>query len=165
MRLEGSCHCGAVRFQVMSHTPHPYMHCYCSICRKTAGGGGFAINIMGQAKTLKVRGKKNLKIYRARLPVDGQAGKTRASTARRHFCAKCGSFLWIVDPSWPQWVYPFASSIDTPLPKPPAREHVLLDSAAPWVKVPKGKTESHFQGYPDQSIEDWHKERGLYETG
>ena len=39
--LEGSCHCGAVHFTVRSHTPQPYMHCYCSICRKTAGGGGY----------------------------------------------------------------------------------------------------------------------------
>ena len=55
-KLEGSCRCGAVHFSVMSHTPYPYQLCYCSICRKTAGGGGFAINLMGDYKTLKVRG-------------------------------------------------------------------------------------------------------------
>ena len=36
MKLNGSCHCGAVKFSVESHTPYPYMRCYCSICRKTA---------------------------------------------------------------------------------------------------------------------------------
>jgi hypothetical protein len=46
--LEGSCRCGAVRFSVASHTPYPYQLCYCSICGKTAGGAGFAINIMGE---------------------------------------------------------------------------------------------------------------------
>ena len=51
IRLDGSCRCGAIRF---SHTPHPYQLCYCTICRKTAGGGGYAINIMGAAATLKV---------------------------------------------------------------------------------------------------------------
>ena len=35
MKLEGSCHCGAVRFSVESHEPVPFMRCYCSICRKT----------------------------------------------------------------------------------------------------------------------------------
>ena len=64
--LEGSCHCGAVTFTVKSHTPQPYMHCYCSICRKTAGGGGYAINIMGEARTLKVTGRQHLAYYRAR---------------------------------------------------------------------------------------------------
>ena len=47
MKLKGSCHCGAVTFTLDSHTPQPFMRCYCSICRKTAGGGGYAINIMG----------------------------------------------------------------------------------------------------------------------
>src|SRR5215510_5287236 len=57
MTLEGSCRCGAVRFTVESHTPYPYQRCYCSICRKQDGGGGYAINIMGDADTLKVEGE------------------------------------------------------------------------------------------------------------
>ncbi|MGI9046838.1 MAG: GFA family protein, partial [Burkholderiales bacterium] len=40
MKLEGSCHCGAVRFRVESAHLYPFMRCYCSICRKTAGAGG-----------------------------------------------------------------------------------------------------------------------------
>ena len=49
MHLEGSCHCGAVRFSVEAHSPVPFMHCHCSICRKTAGSGGYAINLGGDA--------------------------------------------------------------------------------------------------------------------
>ena len=45
MKLNGSCHCQAVRFTVDAASPCPYMRCYCSICRKTAGGGGYAINL------------------------------------------------------------------------------------------------------------------------
>jgi hypothetical protein len=26
-------------------SPVPFLHCHCSICRKTAGGGGYAINL------------------------------------------------------------------------------------------------------------------------
>jgi len=112
MKLEGSCHCGAVRFSVVSHTPYPFLRCYCSICRKTAGGGGYAINIMGDAGTLKVRGRGSVAIYRAR--VDGRGKRRSRSPGQRHFCAKCASALWIHDPRWPEWVYPFASAIDTP---------------------------------------------------
>ncbi len=54
MLLEGSCHCGAVRFKVESRTPYPYLRCYCSVCRKTAGGGGYAINLMGDAASLRI---------------------------------------------------------------------------------------------------------------
>lgn len=160
MQLEGSCHCGAVRFGVVSHTPYPFMRCYCSICRKTAGGGGYAINIMGEAATLSVHGEKDVAVYRARLPVDGLRRRT-LSPARRHFCAKCGSALWVSDPRWRKWVYPFASAIDTPLPKPPEEVELMLDYAAPWAKIPKGRAHTHFAQYPEEAIIDWHRTRGL----
>ena len=160
MKLEGSCHCGALHFRVESHTPYPYMRCYCSICRKTAGGGGYAINIMGDAATLRVRGGRHLAVYRARLAKPGASRRT-LSPARRHFCARCASALWVADPRWPEWIYPFASAIDTPLPKPPETAEIMLDSAAGWVDVPAGPTHAHFALYPDEAIVDWHDRRGL----
>ena len=70
MQLKGSCHCGAVEFSVDSHTPYPYMRCYCSICRKTAGGGGFAINLGADAATLEIEGEGSITVYQAEL--DGE---------------------------------------------------------------------------------------------
>ncbi len=154
MRLEGSCHCGAVRFSLTSRTPYPYMRCYCSICRKTAGGGGYAINLMGEAGSLDVQGEESATVYQAR--IDGEQ-----SPMKRHFCRVCGSALWAWDPRWPELVHPFASAIDTPLPKPPERVHIMLDHAAPWVEVPEGPNETHFAEYPEESIEGWHRARGL----
>lgn len=157
MLLKGSCHCRAVKFSVASHTPYPYMRCYCSICRKTDGGGGYAINIMGEAKTLKVTGAKHLSIYRAKL------GSGKRSPGQRHFCSKCGSALWVADPRWPDWVYPFASAIDTPLPRAPQVVSIMLDYAEPWVEpAPKGAGNLRFGEYPKESIEAWHRKRGLY---
>ena len=63
MLLEGSCHCIAVRFSLHSHTPYPYAHCYCSICRKTAGSGGSGIFLLGLAETLKIEGDENITRY------------------------------------------------------------------------------------------------------
>ena len=160
MQLEGSCHCGAVHFGVLSHTPYPFMRCYCSICRKTAGGGGYAINIMGQADTLSVRGRKHVAIYRVLLASSGSVRRSRSPT-RRHFCVECGSALWAWDPRWPEWVYPFASAIDTALPKPAQHVELMLADAAPWVTIPKAPGHTHFAGYPDESIIDWHRKRGL----
>ena len=154
MQLTGSCHCGAIKFRLVSHTPQPYMRCYCSICRKTGGGGGYAINIMGQAKSLKVTGKKFLSVYRVK------AGR-KLSSAQRHFCSQCGSALWVADPRWPEWVYPFASAIDTPLPQPKETQHIMTDFAAPWVEVPKKISDRYFPGYPDEAIIDWHNKRRL----
>jgi hypothetical protein len=65
MHLEGSCHCGAVTFSLTSQHPYPYQRCYCSICRKTQGGGGYAINLAGEAQSLKVQGRKHISIYHA----------------------------------------------------------------------------------------------------
>ena len=148
MLLKGSCHCGAVRFSVQSETPYPYMYCYCSICRKTAGGGGYAINIMGKAETFKVKGRT--KSYRA-----------MRGGGERHFCPKCGSALWLWDRRWAQWLYPFASAIDTKLPAPKERQHVMLDSKAKWVAVPKGRNERRFREFSKEAIIDWHRKRGL----
>jgi len=160
MRLDGSCHCGNVRFHVESHTPYPFMRCYCSICRKTQGGGGYAINIMGDSATLAVRGERWLSVYRARIKEPGDKRK-RVSPGRRNFCSRCGSALWIYDPRWPEFVYPFASAIDTPLPKPPQDVELMLNYAAPWADVPKGRGHTHFREYPREGIADWHAKRGL----
>ena len=155
MRLEGSCHCGAVRFSLTSQTPYPYMRCYCSICRKTAGGGGYAINLMGAADSLKIHGEDHINVYQVRMPNGEQ------SPARRHFCRVCGSALWLFDPRWPELVHPFASAIDTPLPTPPTSSHIMLDHVASWVEVFAGEEDETYPEYPEDSIEDWHRARAL----
>jgi len=154
MRLEGSCHCRAVRFEVEAYAPVPYMRCYCSICRKTGGGGGYAVNLGARADSLKVEGEAEITVFHAR--IDGEE-----SPAERRFCRHCGSMLWVWDPGWPELVHPFASAIDTPLPEPPESVHILLDSKPAWVRLDARPGEPCFQGYPDRSLEDWHRDHGL----
>jgi hypothetical protein len=156
MRLEGSCQCGAVRFAVESSTPHPYMRCYCSICRKSAGGGGYAINLGAHNETLEVEGKEHLTFYHA--DRDGSP-----SQAQRHYCGQCGSHLWLWDPRWPELVHPQAGAIDTPLPVPPQIVHIMLESKPDWVVADIRPGDLSFDGYPEESIEAWHRRHGLYE--
>ena len=157
MKLEGSCHCGAVRFSLQSQTPVPYMRCYCSICRKTAGGGGYAINIMGLADTLEVIGTDYLKIYRVILE-NGEP-----SPGQRHFCTVCGSALWMADARWPELMHPFDSAMDTPLPAPPERVHIMENYRPAWAEPAAMAGDSHFGEYPEESIQSWHEKRGLLE--
>ena len=159
MNLEGSCHCGRVRFRCQAYAPVPFLHCYCSICRKTAGGGGFAINL--GARALEVEGREFVGVYQAR--IRGNDGECSVSSGRRHFCKECGSALWMFDPQWPDLVHPHASAIDTPLPAAPERVHMMLGSKANWVPVPDGQHDVHQDGYPDESLEDWHRRHGLLE--
>ncbi len=160
MQLEGSCHCGCVSFTVYSSHPYPYNLCYCSICRKTAGGGGYSINLGGEYKTLKVVGEEFISVYQAKIK-DSEAGDDHESPGKRHFCKKCGSALWQWDPRWPELVHPFASAVDTELPLPPERTHMMLGSKATWVVTHAGLSDKLFEGYPKESLADWHLRLGL----
>jgi hypothetical protein len=159
MRLTGSCRCGAVLFALDSHTPQPYQLCYCSICRKTAGGGGYAINLAGVSASLEVRSAEPTAVYHAAIE---EGGRQETSPAERHFCGRCASALWLYDPRWPELIHPFASAIDTPLPVPPSRVHLMLRHKPDWVEPAVGPQDQCFDGYPELSIEDWHKQRGLW---
>jgi len=158
--LDGSCRCGAVHFTVQSHAPHPYQLCYCSICRKTAGGGGYAINLSAVADTLTVRGKDVLGIYRAQITQDD--GSCEASTGQRNFCSRCATALWLYDPTWPDLLHPFASAIDSELPVPPSRTHIMLRFKPSWVQPDIRPGDICKDLYPDDSIEEWHRARGLW---
>jgi hypothetical protein len=161
MLLEGSCRCEAVRFEVQSHTPVPYQLCYCSICRKQQGGGGFAINLGAVSSTLKIRGKRHLAVYRAEIS-DPDSRNCEVSTGERNFCKKCGSALWLYDPTWPELVHPFASAIDSELPKAPERVHLMLKYKTSWIEPDVRDGDRTFDVYPEESIADWHKHRGLW---
>ena len=160
MLLEGSCHCRTVRFTIESHTPQPFMWCYCSLCRKVGGGGGYAINIMGDAATLEVTGQDSLADYR--IKHYGDDADEKLSSGHRFFCRECGTMLWAANDRYGDWVYPFASAIDTPLPEPAERVHMMLDFKAPWVSLAQRDTDVCFDRYPEESIESWHRQRGLY---
>jgi hypothetical protein len=154
MLLKGSCHCGAVRFTVESPHPYPFNLCYCSICRKTAGAGGFAINLSADAETLEVEGAENLRSYHAKI-------ETGESEAERKFCGLCGSALWLWDPRWPELLHPHASAIDSDLPVPPEHTHLMLGSKAGWVEPWVRPGDKTFDTYPDEGIADWHRRLGL----
>ncbi|RWP63874.1 GFA family protein [Mesorhizobium sp.] len=159
--LKGSCRCNAVRFEVESHTPVPFMLCYCSICRKQQGGGGFAINLGADYETLKIKGKRHLGVYQAEIE-DDEHPQCEISSGERNFCKKCGSALWLYDPTWPELVHPFASAIDTDLPKPPEKVHLMLKYKANWVEPVISKGDQVFDVYPEESIADWHKRTGMW---
>ena len=40
---------------------------------------------------------------------------------------------------------------------------MLLDSRANWVQVPDGDNDVQLRGYPEESLEAWHRRQGLLE--
>lgn len=151
MQLAGSCFCGAVRFSVESSTPYPYRRCYCARCRKTAGGTGAAANLLAQASTLDVEGADALTEYAA------------PDATRTRFCSRCGSALFLTLDAAPDFVYPFASAIDTPLPEPPERVHVFTAEAPGWARPPSSHDDYATERNTRESIVEWHRRHGLAE--
>lgn len=58
-------------------------------------------------------------------------------------------------------MHPHAGAVDTPLPVPPDYVHCLVGSKAPWVQVEGCPGDQCFDGYPDLSLAQWHRARGL----
>jgi hypothetical protein len=153
MQLNGSCFCGAVSFTVETRTPFPYRRCYCARCRKTAGGSGSAANVLATASTLRVVGTESVTEF---------AGP---DTTRSRFCSRCGSMLWLTIDAASDFVYPFASAIDTPLPEPPERVHVFTLEAPAWARPPSTSDDLAVERNTRESIEEWHRRHGLLELG
>ena len=148
-----------MKFTVSSKHPCPFNVCYCSICRKTAGSTGAATNISAITNTLNVVGEKHIRVYRAIVRNPGEDNRT--SVAERRFCSECGTPLWVWDPRWPEMMHPFASAIDTPLPKPPVRTHLMTEFKPDWVDYRPADGDSEHERYPEQSIAEWHEAHGL----
>ena len=143
------------------------MICHCHADTKTAGV--FNCNIMGEYSTFKIiQGEEFVKLYQAKL-AETEGGKdeetkTKLSNHKRHFCSECSSCLWAYDDRYPQWIYPFASCIDTPLPKPDEQIHIMTDFKLNHIDIPSGKHIQTYARYPQVGIEEWHKKHGLYGT-
>ncbi|KIM41079.1 hypothetical protein M413DRAFT_445811 [Hebeloma cylindrosporum] len=161
VELKGSCHCGAVKFTVQSSTPVPYQLCLCSICRKVGGVGG-TINLGGHANTLTIEGKENISVYKAVLNRDTPEEKTASS--ERNFCKKCSSMLWLYDATWPEFIHPFASAIDSPeLESPKTMVCIMLNSKPGYVRLPEGEKEVYDE-YGPNTLEGWHKKHHKFKA-
>jgi hypothetical protein len=68
------------------------------------------------------------------------------------------------DDRYPQWIYPFASCIDIPLPKPDEQIHIMTDFKLDHVDIPSGKHIQTYARYAQLAIEEWYKRHGFYGT-
>ena len=95
---QGSCLCGAVRFEVAGDLPGPDA-CHCVACRKSSGHF-FASTDVAKAD-LSVQGDENLRWYQS------------SEKVRRGFCGICGSSLFW-DPVFRDWIGVAMGAFDAP---------------------------------------------------
>jgi hypothetical protein len=75
MNYQGSCHCGAVAFEVDAPSPLAVLDCNCSICTKS----GFLHLIVPKSRFRLVRGDEALSTY-----------TFNTGVAKHFFCKTCG---------------------------------------------------------------------------
>jgi hypothetical protein len=75
MKYRGSCHCGAVSFEIDAHADLEVEDCNCSICKKT----GFLHLILPLSKFNLLKGEKQLQSY-----------TFNTGVAKHTFCKVCG---------------------------------------------------------------------------
>jgi hypothetical protein len=117
--LNGSCLCGAVRYEVRGE-PVRFYHCHCGRCRK-ASGTGHASNIMlkpGEVSWLQ--GEDRLVRYKV----------PEAERFATCFCSVCGSPLPREVPELGLAVIPAGSLDSLPPIRPQAR--IFWDSRVDW---------------------------------
>ena len=121
-RVQGSCLCGGVRFEVT----RPFCranHCHCSRCRKHSGSSGLTQGRVARDGFRLLAGAELIRVFRP----DGGAVKA--------FCSVCGSSLF--GGSWPDGdeVSIRLGSLDgDPGIRP--QYHSFVDSRAPWDALP-----------------------------
>lgn len=94
----GSCHCGAVRFEVNGPLPPPDA-CHCVDCRKWSGHYFVSTDVPRSALT--IQGAEHVTWYRSHDKV------------QRGFCTTCGSSLFW-DPRHHDWIGIAMGAFDQP---------------------------------------------------
>lgn len=89
VKVQGGCHCGAVRFEAIVDQKGQALECNCSICQMS----GYQHLIIPAARFRLLRGTEELREYRF-----------ESEVARHLFCSRCGVKSFYVPRSNPDGV-------------------------------------------------------------
>jgi hypothetical protein len=127
--LEGSCHCGAVRFSVTEDFSTVRV-CHCTTCKKLSGGVG---TTNGRARTDTVQITEGRDLISTYQPDEGSS---------KSFCSRCGSNLF--GGGWPDSEFTSVriSALDSPFDRQP-EAHIFVRSLAAWEVLPDDGAEKY----------------------
>ena len=118
MRLEGGCHCGAMRYRIESE-PICVNGCHCRDCQKPTGSA-FAVNAMIE--------RNRVTVLEGQPVTDGEAG-TR--------CGHCGVLLWATHPMFGDGIlFLRVGTLDQSERMAPDA-HFFVRSKHPWIVLPE----------------------------
>lgn len=118
-RLNGSCLCGAARYEVADEFAYA-LNCHCSNCRRATGAAFKPFAGIARDKFRVTQGDDALMMF----------GEAKAHDAH---CRVCGSLLYSVVRDGAFVHVPMGTLIDTPSIRPSA--HIFVGSKAPWFTI------------------------------
>ncbi len=130
-RHEGGCLCGQIRYATHEDTSRVTI-CHCRFCQKATGSAYMVEPIFDKNAFELLDGSP--KTYDL---VSAGSGKT----VHVHFCAECGTKLWLSFERFPDIVGIYAGTFDDPCWFPIDAEtskHIFLDAARPDTIIPAG---------------------------
>jgi hypothetical protein len=117
--LEGTCFCGAVRYEVADEFQYA-MNCHCSRCRRTTGSAFKPFAGIARDKLRVTAGEDKLLVY------------GREDRNNTH-CRLCGSLLYSVVRDGAFVHVSMGTLIDAPSIRPTM--HIFVGSKAPWFTI------------------------------
>ncbi len=119
---QGSCHCGAVAFEVDTAQTVRFAHCHCHDCRKLHGTTCASALVLRETGFRLLRGADQLTAY------ESSPGKFR------YFCRHCGAPMHTTSQALPGLVILRAGTIDgDPGVRP--QFHIWVSAKAPWYEI------------------------------
>jgi hypothetical protein len=125
LRARGRCLCGSVQFEIRGPL-RPVVYCHCTMCRRSSGH--FVAATACARQDLDVTSSEGLRWY------------SSSASARRGFCALCGSLLFW-EPRSGTYISVMAGALDgvTGLT---AREHIFAREAGDYYTICDGLPQS-----------------------
>lgn len=130
-RHEGGCLCGKVRYATLG-PPARVTVCHCRFCQRATGSAYLIEPVFDAGNFVLLSGAPKTYDH-----VSEGSGKV----VHVHFCAECGTKLWLSFERFPDAVGVYAGTFDDPswFPMDPATsKHIFLGVARPDTFIPPG---------------------------
>jgi hypothetical protein len=119
--ITGSCHCGAVAFE-LSGAVTDFEHCHCQTCRKIHGTAFGSSAVVAKEHFHIRKGEDELSEYKS------------SSTKIRYFCSHCGSHLFAVSSTAPDDVILRIGTLDPGHGLRP-ESHIYVEDKPDWYEI------------------------------
>ena len=130
-RHEGGCLCGAIRYETLT-APSRVTVCHCSFCQRATGAAYMVQPVFDDVDLRLLAGAP--RVYDA---VSAGSGKV----IHVHFCAECGTKLWLSFERFPGKLGLYAGTFDEPCwfdIAPDTSKHIFLGEARRDTVIPPG---------------------------